>query len=127
MLAKSKLDSIETLVSQALTDMEISHEEFNVITGEKQKHERVKENIKNVSEKQENMRLKSVNSKKITILRNLRNHFFFFFFFFFFFCIHKMYLVSAEGYKNAGVHILVIRKTGKIWVSMKDVHIGFRC
>ena len=35
MLAKSKLDSIETLVSQALTDMEISHEEFNVIIREK--------------------------------------------------------------------------------------------
>ena len=31
MLAKSKLDSIETLVSQALIDMEISHEEFNAI------------------------------------------------------------------------------------------------
>ena len=28
MLAKSKLNSIETLVSQALTDMEKSHEEF---------------------------------------------------------------------------------------------------
>ena len=30
MLAKSKLNSIETLVSQALIDMEISHEEFNM-------------------------------------------------------------------------------------------------
>ena len=30
-LAKSKLDSIETLVFQALTDMEVSHEEFNAI------------------------------------------------------------------------------------------------
>ena len=28
MLGKSKLNSIETLISQALTDMEISHEEF---------------------------------------------------------------------------------------------------
>ena len=28
MLAKSKLNSIETLMSQALIDMEISHEEF---------------------------------------------------------------------------------------------------
>ena len=28
MLTKNKLDSIETLVSQTLTDMEISHEEF---------------------------------------------------------------------------------------------------
>ena len=35
MLAKSKLGSIETLVSQALNDMEISHEEFNVIIREK--------------------------------------------------------------------------------------------
>ena len=37
MLAKSKLDSIETLVSQALIDMEISHGEFNAIIREKQK------------------------------------------------------------------------------------------
>ena len=35
MLAKSKLDSIETLVSQALTDMEISHEKFNAIIRER--------------------------------------------------------------------------------------------
>ena len=34
MLAKSKFDSIETLVSQALIDMEIRHEEFNVIIRE---------------------------------------------------------------------------------------------
>ena len=37
MLAKSKLDSIETLVSQELIDMEISHEEFNPIIREKSK------------------------------------------------------------------------------------------
>ena len=37
MLAKSKLHSIETLVSQALIDMEISQEEFNAIIREKQK------------------------------------------------------------------------------------------
>ena len=35
MLAKSKLNSIETLVSQALIDMEISHEEFITILKEK--------------------------------------------------------------------------------------------
>ena len=68
-MAKSKLDNIETLLSQALIHMEISHEEFNAIVREKQKHERMKENVRNVSEcspaeKQENMRLNSVNSKK---------------------------------------------------------------
>ena len=65
MVAKSKLDSIETLASQALIDMEISHEEFNVIIREKQKYERMKENVRNVSEWQENMRPNSVNSRKI--------------------------------------------------------------
>ena len=34
--------------------------------------------------------------------------------------MYKMYLISVEGYKNAGVHCLKIRKTDKIWVSMKD-------
>ena len=61
-LVKSKLDSIENLVSQALIDMEISQEEFNAVIRDKQKYERMKENVKNVSE---NIRLNSVNSKKI--------------------------------------------------------------
>ena len=59
MLAKSKLDSIETLVSQALIDMEISHEDLMWFLGRKKKYERMEENVRNVSEKQENMRLKS--------------------------------------------------------------------
>ena len=36
----------------------------NVIIREKQKYERIKENVRNVNEKQENMRLNSVNSRK---------------------------------------------------------------
>ena len=63
MLAKSKLNSIETLVSQALIDMEISQEEFITILKEKDKYKKMKENVRNVSEKQEDMRLHSVNSK----------------------------------------------------------------
>ena len=35
MLAKSKLNSIDTLISQALNDMDISHEEFITILREK--------------------------------------------------------------------------------------------
>ena len=33
-----------------------------------------------------------------------------------------MYLISTEGYKNSCVHFLRVRKTDKIWSSMKDVH-----
>ena len=58
MLAKSKLNSIKTVVSQALINLEISHEEFVIILKEKKKYEKMKENVKNVSKKQENMRLK---------------------------------------------------------------------
>ena len=69
MLAKSKLISIETLVSQALIDMEISHKEFVTTLNERNKYKKMKENLKNVSEKQENMRLNSVNSKTQKITR----------------------------------------------------------
>ena len=66
-MAKSKLNSIETLVSQALIDIEISHEQFITILKEKDKYESMIENVRNVSgkleEKQENMKLNSVYSR----------------------------------------------------------------
>ena len=46
MLAKIKLNSIETLITQALIDMKISHEEFIVIFKEKEKYEKMKEKFK---------------------------------------------------------------------------------
>ena len=41
MLGKSKLNSIETLMSQALIDWDISHEAFKKIVNEKEKHEQM--------------------------------------------------------------------------------------
>ena len=35
-----------------------------------------------------------------------------------------MSLISAEGYKNAGVFCLIIKETDELWVSMKDVGDG---
>ena len=43
MLAKSKLSSIKTLVSQTLIDLEIRHEEFVTILKERDKYEKMKE------------------------------------------------------------------------------------
>ena len=63
MLAKSKLNSIETLVSQALIDMEISHEEFVAILKEKDKYEKMKDNLRSKNEKYEIMRLISLKLK----------------------------------------------------------------
>ena len=47
MLAKTKLNSIETLMSQVLIDLVINHEEFKRIVNEKEKYEQIKENIRN--------------------------------------------------------------------------------
>ena len=63
MLAKSKLNNIETLISQALIDMEISHEEYISVLKEKNKYEKMKENLRSENEKQEIMRLSSIKSK----------------------------------------------------------------
>ena len=63
MLAKNKLNSTETLISQALIDMEISHEEFITILKEKDKYKKMKDNLRSENEKYEMMKLSSIKSK----------------------------------------------------------------
>ena len=62
MLAKSKYNSIEALISQALIDIDISHKEFITILKEKDKYEKMKENIKDKNEhiKQKNIKFDSI-------------------------------------------------------------------
>ena len=63
-LAKSKFNSIDTLISQALIDMDISHEEFITILKEKDRYEMMKDNLRNKNgELYEIMRFNSVKSK----------------------------------------------------------------
>ena len=47
MLANSKLISKESLMSQALIDLEISYEEFKTIVNGKEKYDQMKESIRN--------------------------------------------------------------------------------
>ena len=63
MLAKGKLNRIKALISQALLDMEISHEEFVTILKKKDKYEMMKENLRSENGKREIMRLSSIKSK----------------------------------------------------------------
>ena len=74
MWAKSKLNSIETLISEALINMDISHEEFVTIFKEKDKYEKMKENLRSENEKFEIMKLSSVKSKtqKIKIKNKIK-------------------------------------------------------
>ena len=63
MLAKSKLNSIEKLISQTLIHMDISHEEFVTILKEKDKYEKMKESFRSENEEHKIMRLSSIKSK----------------------------------------------------------------
>ena len=64
MLAKSKLNSFDTLMSQALIDMDISHDEFITILKEKGRYEKMKDNLRDKNgESYEIMRFNSVKSK----------------------------------------------------------------
>ena len=49
-LAKNKLNTIDTLLSSALNDFKISHEEFSNIITEENIYENIKENIKELTE-----------------------------------------------------------------------------
>ena len=62
MLAESKFNSIETLISQALIDLDISHEKLIRILNEKDKYERMKYNLisENGDGKQKNVKLSSI-------------------------------------------------------------------
>ena len=63
MLAKSKLNNIKPLISQALIDLDISHEEFIRILKKRDKYERMKENLRSENEEYKIMRLSSIKSK----------------------------------------------------------------
>ena len=66
MLAESKFNSIEILISQALGDLNITHEEFIMILKDKDRYERMKYNLisENADEKQKIVKLRSIKSKK---------------------------------------------------------------
>ena len=51
MLARSKLNSIDSKVSEALINIEISHEHFMVIINEEKKYRELKESIRMMNSK----------------------------------------------------------------------------
>ena len=63
MLAKSKLNSIETLISQALFDMDINHEELITTLKEKDKYDKMKDSLRSENGEYKIMRLSSVKSQ----------------------------------------------------------------
>ena len=65
-LAKSKLNSIETLIFQGLIDLEISHEEFKTIVNEKEKYKKMKEDNRVIKSSDElNKKGKKIKTTKL--------------------------------------------------------------
>ena len=63
-MAKTKINSIDTFISQALIDMDISHEESITTLKEKDRYEMMKDNLKNKNgESYEIIRFNSVKTK----------------------------------------------------------------
>ena len=64
MLSKTKLSSIDTLISEALIDLDITHVKFLRILIEKDRYEMMKDNLRSENgESYEIMRFNSVKSK----------------------------------------------------------------
>ena len=119
MLAKIKLINIETLISEALIDMEISHEEFIAIFKEKDKYEKVKENLRSENEKQEIMRLSRMKSnelkKKLSQKQSkIIKHFMPSKNFIFFLCMYKMVDISAKIWNKAKVSVMKIQENNNV-------------
>ena len=88
MLAKSKLNSIEKLLSQALIDLEISHEEFKTIVNEEENYRRLKENI----------RMMKMSEKIVEICKIKKKNF----------SMYKMAKISLEAYKKLCVNAVTL-------------------
>ena len=81
----------------------------------------MKDSLGSENEKYKTMRLSSIKPKT-----SVKTYWVFYAIkkFIFFLCMYKMYLISAKGYKNVEVDAKIVRKTGEIWGSMKDVGSG---
>ena len=65
MLARSKLNSIETLISQALIDLEMNYEEYKSIINEEKNYRSLKENVSMMKSDAEKEKLNKKEDKKI--------------------------------------------------------------
>ena len=72
MLARSKLNSIESKISEALINNEISHEDFITILNEETKYRELKENIRMMNGKRSDVDKKEVMLLKILNMMDIK-------------------------------------------------------
>ena len=65
MLAQSKLNSIESKISEALINSEISHEDFMTVINEEKKYRELKESIRMMNSKRSDVgKIKLIEERK---------------------------------------------------------------
>ena len=76
MLARNKLNSIESKISEALINNEVSHEDFLIIINEEKKYWELKENIRmmnsQISDAEKNDLIEEGKKKKIGIKKVIK-------------------------------------------------------
>ena len=113
MLAKSKLYSIETLISQALMDLEISHEEFKTIVNEEGNNRGLEEKIRMMKSSDELIKNNKYIRKYSGNAKTLKNYYFV--------GMYKLLDISVEKYTDVKVHTMTIGSKRLFWVIMHDV------
>ena len=99
MLAKSKFNSIEILISQALIDMDISHEKYITFFKEKDRYERMKENIRDKNE-----------NKKQEI-------------YYFFLVYIKILEITKKNFYKCDLEAIVLNDSQYFWINLKDFEV----
>ena len=122
MLAQSKLNSIEALISQALMDKDISHEEFITILKEKDKCKMMKDNLR--YKKGESYEIKKINSEKPKNQAPLKNKIIIIIIFLVYI---KMLDITRKNCYKCNLETIILNDSQYFWINIKDFEVGTEC
>ena len=122
MLAQSKLNSIEALISQALMDKDISHEEFITILKEKDRCKMMKDNLR--YKKGESYEIKKINSEKPKNQAPLKNKIIIIIIFLVYI---KMLDITRKNCYKCNLETIILNDSQYFWINIKDFEVGTEC
>ena len=121
MLAQSKLNSIETLISQALMDTDISHDEFITILKEKDRCKMMKDNLR--YKKGESYEIIKINSEKPKNQASLKNKIITIIFLVYI----KMLDITRKNCYKCNLETIILNDSQYFWINIKDFEVGTEC
>ena len=122
MLAQSKLNSIEALISQALMDKDISHEEFITILKEKDRCKMMKDNLR--YKKGESYEIIKIESEKPKNQASLKNKIIIIIIFLVYI---KMLDITRKNCYKCNLETIILNDSQYFWINIKDFEVGTEC